>query len=410
MTAAFSDDQLFDWLRLIRSENVGPRTFRALVNQFGGARPALEALPDLARKSGRGRLRIAGVAEIEREMEAARTAGARFLASGAPGYPKALRAIDTAPPIVCVRGEPEALAAPCVAVVGSRNASAAGLTFAGRLSRDLADAGFGIVSGLARGVDTAAHRAAPASTIAVLAGGLGRVYPSENEALLARILDEGGAVLSEMPFSWEPKARDFPRRNRIVSGLSLGTVVVEAARRSGSLITARFANEQGRIVFAVPGSPLDPRAEGANSLIRDGATLCATSEHVVSALMPLVDANWIESLEAQEAAGEIVAEALWDELDWLDFGVPLPPPPSAPLVGVDLEEPRRDGRVDGDEAGAPSEPRARLLALLGPAPVGVDDLARQAGLPVAAVNRVLTELELTGRLERHGGNSVSLPP
>ncbi|WP_372423467.1 DNA-processing protein DprA [Salinarimonas chemoclinalis] len=407
MTAPFSDDQLFDWLRLIRSENVGPRTFRALVNQFGGARAALEALPDLARKSGRARLRIASEAEIEREMRAARAVGARFLASAGPGYPKALRAVDTAPPVICVRGDVAALAAPCVAIVGSRNASAAGLTFAGRLARELADAGFGVVSGLARGVDTAAHRAAPGATIAVLAGGLGRVYPAENEPLHARILDEGGAVLSEMPFSWEPKARDFPRRNRIVSGLSLGTVVVEAARRSGSLITARFANEQGRIVFAVPGSPLDPRAEGANALIREGATLCAAADHVVSALMPLVDASWIDSLEAQEVSGEITAEALWDELDWLDFGVPLPPPPRAPLVGIDLEEPPSQAPAAGGDA---AEPEARVLALLGPAPVGIDDLARQSGLPIGSVNRVLTELELSGRLERHGGNGVSLTP
>lgn len=404
MTGAFSEDQLFDWLRLIRSENVGPRTFRALVNQFGGAGAALEALPDLARRSGRGALRIASRADVEREMAAARAVGARFLASGDPAYPKALKAVDTAPPVICVRGDPAALNAPCVGIVGSRNASAAGLTFAGRLARDLAEAGFGIVSGLARGVDTAAHRAAPAATVAVLAGGLGRLYPPENEGLLLRILDEGGAAVSEMPFAWEPKARDFPRRNRIVSGLSLGVVVIEAARRSGSLITARFANEQGRLVFAVPGSPLDPRAEGTNNLIREGATLCAASEHVVSALMPLVDRNWIESLEAQDAAGEIVAETLWDELDWLDFGVPLPPPPTAPVAPADPE-------VDADgHGGAGADPHARLVALLGPGPVAVDDLARQAGLPIGAVNRVLTELELEGRLERHGGNAVSLSP
>lgn len=405
MTGSFSDDQLFDWLRLIRSENVGPRTFRALVNQFGGAGAALEALPDLARKSGRAALRIASRADVEREMTAARAVGARFLASGDPAYPKALKAIDTAPPVICVRGDPAALAAPCVGIVGSRNASAAGLTFAGRLARDLADAGFGVVSGLARGVDTAAHRAAPASTVAVLAGGLGRLYPPENEGLLLRILDEGGAALSEMPFGWEPKARDFPRRNRIVSGLSLGVVVVEAARRSGSLITARFANEQGRIVFAVPGSPLDPRAEGTNGLIREGATLCAASEHVVSALMPLVDRNWIATLEAQDASGEIVAETLWDELDWLDFGVPLPPTPTAPVALADAA-----AAPEAHAAGGAVDPHARLVALLGPAPVAVDDLARQASLPVGAVNRVLTELELEGRLERHGGNAVSLAP
>lgn len=401
--SAFSEDQLFDWLRLIRSENVGPRTFRALVNQFGGAGAALEALPDLVRRSGRGALEIASRAEIEREMQAARAAGARFLASAAPDYPKALRAADTAPPVVCIRGDAAALNAPCVGIVGSRNASAAGLTFAGRLARDLADAGFSVVSGLARGIDTAAHRAAPASTVAVLAGGLGRVYPSENEGLLERIVQEGGAVLSEMPYAYEPKARDFPRRNRIVSGLSLGVVVIEAARRSGSLITARFANEQGRLVFAVPGSPLDPRSEGTNGLIREGATLCAASEHVISALMPLVDESWVDSLEAQEITGEIGAETLWDELDWLDFGVPLAPPPRAPIGSLEEAAPGQGG-------GPPEDPRERLLALLGPGPVAVDDLSRQSGVPVGAVNRILLELELTGRLERHGGNTVSLAP
>lgn len=404
MTASFSDDQLFDWLRLIRSENVGPRTFRALVNQFGGAGAALEALPDLARKSGRGALRIARAAEIEREIAAVRAVGGRFVASGEPDYPKALRAVDTAPPVICLRGSPAVPSAPCVGIVGSRNASAAGLTFAGRLARDLADAGFSVVSGLARGIDTAAHRAAPAATVAVLAGGLGRIYPPENEGLLARILDEGGAVVSEMPFGWEPKARDFPRRNRIVSGLSLGVVVIEAARRSGSLITARFANEQGRLVFAVPGSPLDPRSEGTNALIREGATLCAASDHVVSALMPLVDQNWVASLEAQDVAGEIVAETLWDELDWLDFGVPLAPTPTAPVA----TDPDAEPAASGDPAAA--DPRARVLALLGPGPVGIDDLARQAGAPIGTVNRLLTELELEGRVERHGGNAVSLAP
>ncbi|MFN3687789.1 DNA-processing protein DprA [Salinarimonas sp.] len=401
MTAAFTDEQRFDWLRLIRSENVGPRTFRALVNQYGGAGAALEALPDLARKAGRGRLRIASRADVEREVEAARRIGARFVCAGEPDYPRALRAIDTAPPVIALRGAGDVLARPAVAMVGSRNASGAGLTFAARLSRDLAEAGFAVVSGLARGIDAAAHKAVPSATIAVLAGGHDRIYPPEHASLAERIVAEGGAILSEMPIAWEPKARDFPRRNRIVSGLSLGTVVIEAARRSGSLITARFANEQGRLVFAVPGSPLDPRAEGTNDLIREGATLCAAAEHVIAALAPLVEQGYIESLNAEEAPLAIPSESLWDELDWLDFGVPLPPAPAVPVL-LDDESAHPP---DADE-----DSRARLVGLMGPAPIATDDLARQSGLPVGTVREVLFLLELEGRLERHGGDAVSLVP
>jgi DNA processing protein len=254
-----TDAQWLDWLRLIRSENVGPRTFRALVNQFGGAGAALAALPDLARRGGRPALKVATRAEAEREMEGLARLGARLVALGEPDYPRPLQAIEGAPPLLAVRGDPAVLARPAVAIVGSRNASAAGLTFTERLGRGLGDAGLVIVSGLARGIDTRAHRAAlRTGMIAVLAGGLDRIYPPHNEDLLARIVDEGGAALTEMPLGWEARGRDFPRRNRLVSDLSYGVVVVEAARRSGSLITARYALEQGREVLAVPGSPLDP--------------------------------------------------------------------------------------------------------------------------------------------------------
>ncbi len=244
-----TDEQRLDWLRLIRSENVGPRTFRALVNQFGGAAAALEALPDLARRGGRLMLKVCSRAEAEKEMAAAARLGVRFIAMGEPDYPKTLQAIDTAPPLIAVRGSAEVLARPTVAIVGSRNASASGLTFAERLSRQLGEAGYVVVSGLARGIDTKAHKATlETGTVAVLAGGHDRIYPAQNEPLLLAIVEQGGAVVSEMPMGWEPRGRDFPRRNRIVSGLSYGVVVVEAARRSGSLITARFALEQGRDV------------------------------------------------------------------------------------------------------------------------------------------------------------------
>jgi DNA processing protein len=251
-----TDEQRLDWLRLIRSDNVGPRTFRMLVNQYGGARPALAALPDLARRGGALKpARIATREQAERELAASQRLGIALIALGEPDYPPRLRMIDDAPPLLGVRGKVDILLAPMVALVGSRNASAAGAKFAERIARELGSAGFVIVSGLARGIDAAAHRASLASgTVAVLAGGHDHVYPAEHVTLLEEILPNGAAI-TEMPLGWEPRGRDFPRRNRLISGLSLGVVIVEAARRSGSLITARMALEQGREVFAVPGSP-----------------------------------------------------------------------------------------------------------------------------------------------------------
>jgi DNA processing protein len=390
-----TDEQRLDWLRLIRSENVGPRTFRALVNKFGGASAALEALPELARKGGRLLLKVTTRAEAEKEMSAAARLGVRFVAMGEPDYPKTLKAVDTAPPLIAVRGSTGVLARPSVAIVGSRNASAAGLTFAERLSRQLGEAGYAVVSGLARGIDTRAHKASLGTgTVAVLAGGHDRVYPSENEALLLSIVERGGAVISEMPFGWEPRGRDFPRRNRIVSGLSYGVVVVEAARRSGSLITARFALEQGREVFAVPGSPLDPRAEGTNDLIRDGATLCAGIEHVTSVLEPLIAAGPRSDTSVEEPRPGSGDEELWDELDLPDI--------ARPPVGTVPDSGFFENRGKAEEA------TPNVIALLGPSPVAIDDLVRQSGLPIGDVQMALLELEIAGRLERHGGNAVSL--
>jgi DNA processing protein len=395
-----SDEQRLDWLRLIRSERIGPRTFRALVNQFGGAGAALEALPDLARRSGRRPLKIASRAEAEREMEALRRLGAVLVAQGEPDYPRTLQAIDTAPPLISVRGNPAVLSRPSVAIVGSRNASASGAAFTERLAGQLGREGYLIVSGLARGIDTRAHRAALESgTVAVLAGGHERVYPSENVPLLDAILAAGGAVVSEMPVGWEPRGRDFPRRNRIVSGLSYGVVVVEAARRSGSLITARFALELGREVFAVPGSALDPRAEGTNDLIRGGATLCASAEHVAAVLQPLIrrgEAGTEQGLYrdgAQDAYGE--AGPLWEELD---------------LPGLVSVERAPEAAIEQTASAEPGSDTDVILALLGTAPVAVDDLARQAELPVRNVQRVLVELELEGHVDRQGANAVSLRP
>ena len=361
-----TDVQRLDWLRLIRSENVGPRTFRTLLNHFGGAHAALEALPDMARRGGAAKpARLCSRDEAERELAAAARLGVSLVALGEPDYPARLRMIDDAPPLIAVRGKVAALAQPMIAVVGSRNASAAGVKFADRVARDFGAAGFVVVSGLARGIDGAAHRASlSGGTIAVLAGGHDHIYPPEHVDLLGQILDEGAAV-SEMPMGWEPRSRDFPRRNRLISGLSLGVVIVEAARRSGSLITARMALEQGREVFAVPGSPLDPRAEGTNGLLKQGATLVTEADDVLEVLRPILG-----------QAPDLLAEEP-------DTGAP---PHSEPA------------RSD----------RERIVALLGPTPVSIDDLVRLSALSPAVVRTVLLELEIAGRLERHGGSLVSL--
>ena len=365
-----TDEQRIDWLRLIRSPNVGPRTFRALVNHFGGARAALEALPSLARRGGASAaMQICSRADAERELAAAEKLGVAFVALGEPSYPLRLQMIDDAPPLIAIRGHAPALALPMVAIVGSRNASGAGLKFTQWIARELGEAGFAIVSGLARGIDAAAHRASLASgTIAVLAGGHDRVYPAEHADLLEAILP-AGAVLSEMPFGWEPRGRDFPRRNRLISGLSLGVVIVEAAKRSGSLITARFALEQGREVFAVPGSPLDPRAEGTNGLIKQGATPVTETSDIISVLQPIMEEKEIPAREPERQP---------------------------------LEE------VIGDDGEPAPDERARIVALLGPAPLQIDDLVRLSKSSPAVVRMVLLELEIAGRLERHGGGLVSL--
>jgi DNA processing protein len=363
-----TDEQRIDWLRLIRSQNVGPRTFRALVNHFGGARAALEALPGLARRGGGAGAtpQIYSRAQAEREFEAADKLGASFVAVGEALYPRRLQMIDDAPPLIAIRGHVEALAMPLVAIVGSRNASAAGVKLTHQFTRGLAESGFAIVSGLARGIDAAAHRASLATgTVAVLAGGHDRIYPHEHTELLEAILP-GGVALSEMPFGWEPRGRDFPRRNRLISGLSLGVVIVEAAKRSGSLITARLALEQGREVFAVPGSPLDPRAEGTNSLIKQGATPVTEAADIVAVLQPIM-------------------------------GIELPAREPEPVDddSVPIAEP------------APDE-RSRIIALLSPTPVLIDDLIRLSQTSPRVVRMVLLELEIAGRLERHGGGLVSI--
>ncbi len=398
-----SDAQRLDWLRLIRSENIGPRTFRGLVNRYGGAGPALEALPHLAKQGGRT-VRIATRESCEREMEGLARLGGKLVCLGEDVFPASLRAIDSPPPVLSLLGDVSVFARPAVAIVGSRNASAAGLTFAERMAQELGAQGFVIVSGLARGVDARAHRTSLRSgTIGVLAGGLDKIYPSEHEDL-ARELAEHGALVSEMPLGWEARGRDFPRRNRIVSGLSLGTIVVEAARRSGSLITARFAAEQGREVFAVPGSPLDPRAEGTNDLLRQGATLCTQSGDVIEALAPILRDGLPQPGTLFETPSALPQpEPLWDELDLFGDAVPTT------MAGHELDEdPAPPFKVAAEVAPRGEDAGARILSLLGPAPVTIDDLARLSGAAVADVRMILLDLDLADRIERHGGNLVSL--
>ncbi len=394
-----SDAQRFDWLRLWRSENIGPRTFHALIHRYGGARGALEALPRLM---PRGRaVKIAKVEDIAREFEAAVRCGATFAAFGEADYPARLSRIDAAPPLIALRGHLPAFQRPAVAIVGSRNASAAGLAFTERLVRGLAEAGFVIVSGLARGIDQRAHRTSCANgSIAVLAGGLDKIYPAEHAPLLELLLEHGAAI-SEMPFGWEARGRDFPRRNRIISGLADGVVIIEAAHRSGSLITAQFASEQGREVFAVPGSPLDPRAEGTNQLIRDGATLCTSVEDVIEGLARQIVDMPGPGLAEGVSDGPL-DELLWDELDLLD-GVTVPGAQSED--GQSLHLPPES---DAAEAAGGQTPQARLVTLLGPSPVSIDELARSANLSTGETRAILLELELSGKLIRSGGDQVSL--
>jgi DNA processing protein len=368
---ALTDRQRLAWLRLFRSDNVGPATFRDLINHFGSAEIALEALPELSRRGGSTKpVRVASREEALAELEFAARFGARFVGIGEPDYPSALRQIEGAPPIIAIKGSSAALRQPAIGVVGARNCSVSGAKFAAMIARDVGRAGYTIVSGFARGIDTAAHRASlDTGTVAVLAGGLDHPYPPENEPLIAELLAANGLLLSEMPFGWEPRAKDFPRRNRLIAGISLGLVVTEAAARSGSLITARYAGNFGRLVFAVPGSPLDPRSEGANGLIKDGATLITGAADVIEAMAPLTR---MDLFSPQQISEPIIED---------DREMALPP-----------SENDRDA----------------IVTALGPSPIEIDELMRHTGLPAQSVYLVLLELDLAGRLYRHPGGLISL--
>lgn len=353
------------WLRLIRSDNVGPVTFRQLLSRFGSAQAAIEALPELSRKVGRGST-VSSQARAEDEIAGLGRYGAKLVAQGEPDYPPHLHHIPAAPPLITMAGGERLDWQRTVGIVGARNASTAGIKMTRLLATELGELGYTVVSGLARGIDTAAHRASLSTgTIAVLAGGFDKIYPDENIPLAHDILDNGGALLTETPLGWEPRARDFPRRNRLVSGLSLGIVVVEAAKRSGSLITARLALEQNRDVFAVPGSPLDPRAEGGNLLIQQGARLVTNAQDIIEVLgsadpgrMALFDAEW----RPDDFGGEMPAE----------------------------------------------DDRARLLEALSTTPVEVDELIGATGIGPSAMQMLLLELDIAGRIEWSSGQLVAL--
>ena len=351
-------------MRLCRTETIGPISFYAMLSRFGSARAALEMLPRLARRGERAKTVTAVTrAEAEIELAAVDRAGARLVCWGEPLYPSALATIEDAPPL-----------APIVAVVGARNASANGRRFARDLAAALGRGGLVVISGLARGIDAAAHLGGlETGSVAVVAGGVDVVYPAENRGLYDALARQG-VIVAELPLGTEPQARHFPRRNRIISGMALGVVIVEAAARSGSLITARFALEQGREVFAVPGSPLDPRARGCNDLLRHGATLTETAEDVLSQL----------GAQLRGVAPPRAVPAM---------SIPAPPPWSPPAV---VEPADNDAVFE------------LILERLGPTPVAVDELVRQCQMSAAAVATLLLELELVGRVERHPGNFVSL--
>lgn len=356
---------LIDRIRLIRTAGIGPVAYRQLLLRFGSAEAAVAAIPDLARRGGGKVPAICSLSAAEREYAAVEKAGARYLVMGQGLYPRSLAALENAPPIITAKGRLTLLEQPLVAIVGARNASAAACRFARGLAHDLGQRDVVVVSGLARGIDSAAHDGSlDGGTVAVIAGGVDIFYPPENEAR-QREIGERGLLVAEMPPGTEPRARHFPYRNRIIAGLAAGTVVIEAAPQSGSLITARLAAEAGREVMAVPGSPLDPRAQGCNQLIRDGATLVQSASDVLES---------ISHLNGRAASASRLFE-----------GAPVSAPVDAePTLRTSIEE------------------------LLGPSPVPVDEIVRLSGAEPGSVQLVLLELDLAGRLDRHAGNKVSL--
>lgn len=361
-----SQQEAFARIRLLRSPNIGPVTFRQLLARFGTAEAALEALPEMGRR-GDKTYQAASPERIAEEVSQVRRAGARYLFHDQSDYPPLLRELDSAPPVLTFRGDQTLLRQPCVAMVGARNASAAAIKLARELASDLARKGFTVVSGLARGIDGAAHEGAFPATIGVIASGIDIPYPPQHAELQERIAQEG-LLLAEQPPGTEPRGSHFPSRNRIIAGLAAGTLVVEAAPKSGSLITARLAGEAGREVMAIPGSPLDARSQGCNQLIREGAILVQSADDIVELL------NGFDGAP-RSSFREAGSEFDWEGLDYAELG-------------------------DADSAS--------VTALLSNAPIAVDELIRQSGQPPAAVQMALLELEIAGQLVRHAAGRVSL--
>lgn len=372
-------EQRLTWLQLIRSENVGPATFRDLINHFGTASAALEALPQLSQKGGKRHIRICTRENAEAELEACERKSVRLLGMGESAYPNILRHIDHPPPLLSVRGRLDLNKAPGVGIVGARNASLSGIKLSGNFAKQLSQQDFLIISGFARGIDAQAHRESmKGNTIGVLAGGVDVVFPPEHDQFYEEMLENGNAFVSEMPLGFRPRAVDFPRRNRLIAGMSLGVLIVEAAKRSGSLITARLANEMGRLVFAIPGSPLDPRSSGANHLLKGGALMATDPSDIVETLTPMVtQSNSDHSIAPNNRLQE-------DEDLTANYDAPKPV-------------------TDTSQSN-----RTIIVEALGPTPNDIDEIIRHTRLPVPDVLLVLLELRIAGRLEDHPGNKVSL--
>ncbi|MCX2723102.1 DNA-processing protein DprA [Roseibium salinum] len=363
-----SDTQRLAWLRLIRSENIGPATFFDLVNHTGSAERALEMLPELSKRGGKKSYRLCPVEDAEAELAAHGKRGARLVALGEADYPPHLRHIDSPPPLLSVKGSPILAHTKMLGIVGARNASLSGRKLAGMFARDLGAEDFVVISGLARGIDAAAHDAAlPTGTVAVFAGGIDVLYPPEHNRLLAAIFDAGGAVISEMPLGWKPRGRDFPRRNRLISGCSSGSSSSKRPSRRAPCTQPATHWNRDREIFAVPGSPLDPRSEGANGLIRQGAMLVTSARDVLEGLSGRIE-------------------------------------PVLPVQQRLLEEdrPRPSALSDPDD-----QLRQRVMSALGPTPIDLDELIRFVDGDTRSIHVILLELELAGRLERHRGNKIS---
>ncbi len=379
-----TDRQRLNWLRLLRSENIGAVSFRNLIDHYKTAESALAALPELSRKGGGSvSIKIASLEDAEKEIQKAKRLGVRFIGMGEPDYPAFLKVTEAPPPLIAIKGNVSIFQKTSIGIIGSRNASAAGKKLTAQFARFLGEADFITISGLARGIDSVAHQASlKTGTVAVMAGGIDHIYPPENKKLHEDIIANGGAIISEMPISWKPRAIDFPRRNRIIAALSLGLLVVEAALRSGSLITARQAAEMGRLIFAIPGSPLDPRSVGTNNLIKDGALLTTHPSDIIETLTPLISPLPNSQLNFFEEPSSL-------QLEKENFNLE--------------DEKNSSPSLAGDDAA-----RAAVLSALSTTPIDLDTLSTHTGVPLPTLYLLLVELDLAGKLIRHSGGCVSL--